>query len=338
MKFHGSLDVERRLILSMVLTSLILVAELVGGILSNSLALLSDAAHVFMDVFALGTSFFALKISARPSDDLHTFGYHRVEVFAALINGLSLLAISIGIFIEAVKRLQAPLQVHSTEMLIIAIIGLVVNLIVAFVLGNHDQQNEQPRRKDLNVQSAFVHVLGDAISSIGVIIAAILITITHAQWLDPLVSFLIGGILIFSAYRILRSSLHILIEGVPEGLSVQEIKKEMTVLPNMPSTTPPFKWRQTPPAAARDQAAINDHSPFGEFFMVREVWYHRPGNKYHPGLLSYRIANNTVAAQFDHFSILPPGGAVASSGQTGELLPATKLTGRVPAMQARGRR
>jgi cobalt-zinc-cadmium efflux system protein len=231
MKFHGSLDVERRLILSMVLTSLILVAELVGGILSNSLALLSDAAHVFMDVFALGTSFFALKISARPSDDLHTFGYHRVEVFAALINGLSLLAISIGIFIEAVKRLQAPLQVHSTEMLIIAIIGLVVNLIVAFVLGNHDQQNEQPRRKDLNVQSAFVHVLGDAISSIGVIIAAILITITHAQWLDPLVSFLIGGILIFSAYRILRSSLHILIEGVPEGLSVQEIKKEMTVLP-----------------------------------------------------------------------------------------------------------
>lgn len=215
----------------MVLTSLILVAEVVGGIFSNSLALLSDAAHVFMDVFALAISFFALKISARPSDDQHTFGYHRVEVLAALINGLSLLAISIGIFVEGVKRLQSPLQVHSTEMLIIAVIGLAVNLIVARVLGQDDHQHTAPGKRDLNVHSAFMHVLGDAISSVGVIAAAVIIRFTGAQWLDPMVSFLIGSILIVSAYRILRSSLHILIEGVPEGLSVQEIKKEMTGMP-----------------------------------------------------------------------------------------------------------
>lgn len=242
MKLHNSQAVEKRFILSMVLTSLILVAEVVGGVLSNSLALLSDAAHVFMDVFALAISFFALKISARPSDDQHTFGYHRVEVFAALVNGLSLLVISVEIFVEGVKRLQTPLQVHSTEMLIIAVIGLAVNLIVARVLGQDEHEHAAPGKRDLNVHSAFMHVLGDAISSVGVIAAAIIIQFTHAQWLDPAVSFLIGAILIVNAYRILRSSLHILIEGVPEGLSVQEIKKEMTGMPSVEAVHDLHVW------------------------------------------------------------------------------------------------
>ena len=226
----------------MVLTSLILVVEIVGGILSNSLALLSDAGHVLMDVFALAISYFALKISARPADDLHTFGYHRVEVFAALINGLSLVAIAVTIVVEAIKRFQSPLQIQSTEMLIIAVVGLVVNLIVAFVLGQPDRQNQRTGTKDLNIHSAFMHVLGDAISSVGVILAAILISTTHAVWLDPLVSILIAGILLVSAYRILRSSLHVLIEGVPEGLSVVEIRQELTALPTVEAVHELHVW------------------------------------------------------------------------------------------------
>lgn len=245
MHVHNSPNVEKRFIISISLTSLILIAEVVGGIWTHSLALLSDSAHVFMDIFALALSYVALKISARPSDDQHSFGYHRVEVLAALVNGVSLLVIAGGIFYEAVKRWQQPLEIRSTEMLIIAVIGLVVNLVVAFVLGGHahehdhghahegeeKQEHEPVKRKDLNIYSAFLHVLGDAVSSLGVIIAAILIQITHASWLDPLVSILIGGILLVSSYRLIRSSLHILIEGVPEGLSVNELKKQISGLP-----------------------------------------------------------------------------------------------------------
>ena len=242
MRLHDSPDVERRFIISIILTSLILVAEIVGGIYANSLALLSDAAHVFMDIFALGISFFALKISARPVDDNHTFGYHRVEVFAALINGISLLAITIGIVVEAINRLRNPVVVRSTEMLIIAIIGLIVNLVVAFVLGRHDEHEKQPQRKDLNVHSAFLHVLGDALSSVGVIAAAIIISFTGAEWVDPAVSFLIAAILLVSSYRVLRSSFHILIEGVPEGLSVKEIKHEISGVPSVQAVHDLHVW------------------------------------------------------------------------------------------------
>ncbi len=230
MHVHDSPNVEKRFIFSITLTSLILVAEVAGGIWTHSLALLSDSAHVFMDIFALALSYFALRISARPSDDRHSFGYHRVEVLAALINGLSLLAIAIGIFYEAVKRWQSPTQIRSIEMLIIAVIGLVVNVVVALILGGHDHEHEHGKRKDLNIYSAFLHVLGDAISSLGVIIAAVIISFTNAVWLDPLVSILIGAILLVSAYRVLRSSLHILVEGVPEGMSVEKIKTEITGL------------------------------------------------------------------------------------------------------------
>jgi len=242
MRIHESKDTERRFIISIALTGMILVAEIIGGIYANSLALLSDAAHVFMDIFALGLSFFALKISARPSDDQHTYGYHRVEVFASLANGLSLLAISIGIIVEAVDRLQHPLQVRTTEMLIIAVIGLVVNLAVAFVLGMCNKKVAPVKRRDLNVYSAFLHVLGDALSSVGVIAAALIIAFTGAQWVDPVVSFLISGLLLVSSYRVLRSSLHILIEGVPEGLSVNEIKTEICCVPSVQAVHDLHVW------------------------------------------------------------------------------------------------
>ena len=242
MQPHVSKSSERRFIISITLTSIILVAEVVGGIYANSLALLSDAAHVFMDIFALGLSFFALRISARPSDDQHTYGYHRVEVFASLINGLSLLAISTGIVIEAIDRLRNPLVVRTTEMLIIAVIGLVVNLVVAFVLGQKDEHAGHAQRKDLNVYSAFMHVIGDALSSVGVIAAGLVIAFTGAEWVDPAVSFLISGVLLVSTYRILRSSLHILIEGVPEGLSVAKIKTEISTLPSVQAVHDLHVW------------------------------------------------------------------------------------------------
>lgn len=224
---------QKRFILAISLTSFILVAEIIGGIWSGSLALLSDAAHVFSDIFALGLSYFALRLAARPPDDRHSYGWQRAEVIAAFINGASLLVIAIGIWIEAVKRWQSPVEIKSLEMMVIAIIGLIVNAIVAFILGGHNHAHSAGHAEDkkttrnLNVHSAFLHVIGDLISSIGVIIAALLIRLTSAQWLDPFISILIGAIILVSAYRVLRRSLHILIEGVPEGLSVREIKKSI---------------------------------------------------------------------------------------------------------------
>lgn len=236
MKPHPNKSLENRFILSIVLTTIILVAEIIGGYWTGSLALLSDAAHVFMDVFALVLSYVALRLSALPADDRHTYGYHRFEVLAALINGVALGVISIEIFSEAVTRWQNPAPIKSGEMLIIAVIGLVVNLLVVFVLGGHDHEHEagEPEHADdLNVRSAYLHVLGDAISSVGVIVAAVLIWFTGETWFDPLMSILIGVLIVISSWRVLKGSLHILVEGVPEHLSLDKIGQSMATVPGV---------------------------------------------------------------------------------------------------------
>ncbi len=228
MQPHDSHGIQVRFILSLGLTFLIFIAEIIGGIWSGSLALLSDSAHVLMDLLALGMSSLALRLSARPADDRHSYGYHRLEVLAALANGLTLVVISLGIWWEAYQRWQSPEPVKSLEMLVIAAIGLVVNVVVALILGVHPHNiGESPARSDLNLRGALLHVIGDAISSVGVILAAVIIAATSWTWVDPLVSVLIGVIIAASAYRLTRSSLHILIEGVPEGLSTRRIGNEM---------------------------------------------------------------------------------------------------------------
>lgn len=228
---HENTSTGRRFLISIGITFAILIAEVIGGLWTGSLALLSDAAHIFMDVFALALSYLALRLSALPADDRHTYGFHRLEVVAALINGVSLGAIAIGIFSESWQRWQNPQPVKSLELLIIATIGLVANLIVVFVLGGHhhdeDDHEHEGEREDLNVRSAYLHVLGDAISSVGVIVAAVLIWATGWLWVDPLVSVLIGLLILVSSWRVLRSSLHILIEGAPEGLSVEQVGKDL---------------------------------------------------------------------------------------------------------------
>lgn len=233
MQPHVNRGTEQRFILSLVLTSLIFVGQLIGGLWTGSLALLSDSAHVFMDVFALGLSYLALRLSALPPNDRHTYGYHRLEVIAALVNGGTLGVIALGIWWEAYQRLQNPPPIRSLEMLVIAAIGLVVNLIVAAVLSGrrYAHGGHTHLAKDLNLQSAFLHVVGDAASSVGVIAAALIIWQTGWRLADPLASILIGGLILFSAYRITRKALHILVEGVPEGVSIQDIQQSLSRVP-----------------------------------------------------------------------------------------------------------
>ena len=268
---HETKNIQKRFIYSLILTTLILAAEVIGGILSGSLALLSDAAHVFMDIFALALSFIALRLSIKPPDDQHSFGWHRLEVIAALINGASLFIISVGIWIEAVKRFQNPVEIQGVEMLVIAVIGLVVNLVVALILGGHDHEHEHghdhehehnhehahettKQKRNLNVESAFLHVLGDAISSVGVIIAALLIQFTGITWIDPLISILIGVIIFFSAFRVLRRAMHILLEGVPEGLSIQKIGERMSTVEAVKTVHDLHVWN-----LGSDQVSLSAH-------------------------------------------------------------------------------
>ncbi len=229
MQPHHNPGVEKRFILSIAITTIILLAEVFGGIWTGSLALLSDSAHVFMDIFALALSFVALRLSSLPPDNRHTYGYHRLEPLAALVNGISLALISVGIWWEAVQRFSDPGTIRSTEMLVIAVIGLLANLAVAFILGSHTHVDGEHDHsvEDLNVHSAFLHVVGDAVSSLGVILAAIVIAFTQWEWADPLVSIFIGILIAFSAYRVTRKSLHILIEGVPEGVSLAQVEDSM---------------------------------------------------------------------------------------------------------------
>jgi cobalt-zinc-cadmium efflux system protein len=236
---HTNLNIEKRFILSFIVTGIILVGEVAGGLFTGSLALLSDAAHVLMDVLALVLSYAALRLASLPPDDRHTFGFHRLEVLAALVNGISLGAIAVGIFFEAWRRWQTPVAVKSLEMLIIAAIGLILNLAVAFILrGGLQVHHNHPHGdgnhpEDLNVRSAFLHVLGDAAASVGVILAALIIMKTGWAWVDPIMSVLIGLLILVSAWRVLRSSVHILIEGVPEGIKLPQVTETITATPGV---------------------------------------------------------------------------------------------------------
>ncbi len=213
-------NISRRLIFAIVLTTITLVAEVVGGIWSNSLALLSDAGHVFLDLFALLLSLGAIKLAAQPPNVRHSFGWHRAEVLAALINGLTVLLMAVLILYEGSKRLVTPEEVKTLPMLVIAVLGLIANLLAAKGLHGHSHD-------DLNVRSAFLHVLGDAAASVGVIAGAAIMWFTGWYQMDALISIAIGLLILVGAGRVLRDAVHILMEGVPRGMSVEQVAERI---------------------------------------------------------------------------------------------------------------
>jgi cobalt-zinc-cadmium efflux system protein len=199
------------------LTVGIFVLELVGGILTHSLALLSDAGHIFADILALGLSWGALTLSVLPANDRKTYGYLRAEVIAAIINGATLFVIAVWIFIEAYQRITHPVPVKSLEMFSIALIGLMINLVVFFKLKGISEHS-------LNVKSAFFHVFGDMLASVGVIMGGVIMLFTQFYIVDPIVSVLVGLIILRGAFSIIRESTDILLEGVPRDLKLKDIE------------------------------------------------------------------------------------------------------------------
>ena len=212
--------------LTLVLTATFTVVEVVGGLVAGSLALLADAAHMLSDSLSLGVALFAAWLAARPGGPSRTFGYRRAEILAALFNGVTLVAISIWIFVEAGARFGDPPEVEAGLMLAIAVAGLVVNLVAARILQRHAGES-------LNVSAALRHVIADLLGSAGVILAALIILATGWEYADPVVSVAIGVLILISSWTILRDSVQILLEGSPAGMDAEEVGLAMAAVPGV---------------------------------------------------------------------------------------------------------
>ncbi|MBW3554135.1 MAG: cation diffusion facilitator family transporter [Gemmatimonadetes bacterium] len=242
---------RRTLLIVLGITGAFMVAEFVGGLLSNSLALLADAAHMFTDVGALGLSLFAMWFAQRPATNQKTYGYLRLEILAALLNGATLIILSFFIFVEAAERLREPAEIRGGLMLAVAAGGLVVNLIAAFMLHRSAGEN-------LNVRGAYLHVLGDLLGSVGAITAAVIILLTGWTLADPITSVLVGGLILISSWKLVRESVDILLEAVPSHLDIEEIHGAIRDIPGVSEVHDLHVWTVTSGYFAMSGHAVVD--------------------------------------------------------------------------------
>jgi cobalt-zinc-cadmium efflux system protein len=211
---------------SLGLTVAFVALEIAAGLEARSLALLSDAGHNFTDALALLLAWFGYYVAQRPADEIKTYGYHRAGVLAAFVNALVLLALAAYIFYESYRRWLAPQPVHEITMLVVAGLGLVVNLVIMHGLASE-------RRRDLNIRGAWAHMLGDALGSVGILVGAVVIRWTGWHRVDPLLSALIGLLIVWTAWDIVRESLNILLEGLPRGLKLEDVVQALREIPGV---------------------------------------------------------------------------------------------------------
>jgi cobalt-zinc-cadmium efflux system protein len=207
----------RRLLWASVISAVYFIAELIAGFLTNSLALLSDAGHMLSDIGAMALSLFAFRMARRPATHQSTYGFHRVEILAALFNGLTLWLMVGIIFAAAFNRFAEPPVVKSFGMMIVAGVGLLVNIAAAAILhGGH--------RHNLNLRGAFLHVVSDAVGSVGAIAAGVIMLTTGWYLADPLISIFIGGLILFSSWSLVKDSVSVLMQSVPKGIRLEEVR------------------------------------------------------------------------------------------------------------------
>lgn len=210
----------KNLLIATVLNLIITVVEIIGGLISNSLALLSDAVHNLGDTIAVLLAYIANLVSRKRADEKKTFGYKRVEILTALLNAVVLIVITIFLFIEAYKRFQDPEPIKGLIMFIVATVGLIANLVAVLLLKGDSHGN-------LNIRAAYLHLLGDTISSVAVIAGSVLIYFFSIYWIDPVITILIGLYIIREAYIVLKEAVDILMQGTPSSIDLQEIVDEI---------------------------------------------------------------------------------------------------------------
>ena len=242
---------QRTLLFSFIIITLYMFVEAIGGWLTGSLALLSDAGHMLSDAVALGATLMAFKIGEKAATHQKTFGYKRFEILVATVNGATLVIIAIMIFYEAIKRFNSPPEIATQGMLIVATIGMLVNILVAWLMHrgsrggdahghSHAGSNEGSQGKNegkapvnLNMQSAYLHVLSDLMGSVAAIVAALLMMSFGWVWADAAASVIVAILILFSGYRVVRDSVHILMEGTPEGISLVEVEDKLLAHPQV---------------------------------------------------------------------------------------------------------
>lgn len=278
---------KKTLWITLILTSFFTLVEIVGGILANSLALLSDSAHMLSDVLALGLSLTAIHLSTRESNSKYTFGFLRFEILASFLNGLALVVIAIGIFIEGIKRIINPQEIQFGLMLGVAVIGLIVNIVLTIVLIRSTK-----KENNLNIKSALWHFIGDLLNSVGVIISAILIYFTNLNIFDPIISIVIGAVVFIGGAKIIRESYIILMESVPEEFNLDQIRAEIGAIEGVRDIHELHLWTiTTDHHSLTAHVFINkDQNPFDVVSAINQMLKDR-----------YGLIHNTV--QIEHPSI-----------------------------------
>jgi len=274
----------RKLQLSLWATVVFIIIEFAAGIKAQSLALLSDAGHNFTDALALGLAWFAFYVQAKPPSETKTFGYHRAGVLSAFVNALALVVLALWIFYESYERFLNPRVVDEDIMLIVAAAGLVVNVAIMWAL--HAES-----RDDINIRGAFMHMLGDALGSVGIIAGSIVIALTGSLWIDPLLSVLIGVLILWSGWDIIRESIHILLEGLPRGMKFDEVCGGLRSIDGVIDVHDMHIWSLSSNSHALScHAVIEDIPP-----SASDAILHRMNQ-----LLADRFAIHHTTIQFEH--------------------------------------
>jgi cobalt-zinc-cadmium efflux system protein len=229
---------QRRLVFALAVAVVATVAEAVGGWVSNSLALLSDAGHMLADAAAIGLSLFAVRIATRPPDARRTYGYYRLEILAALVNGAALFAIAAAIALEGYRRLMHPEPVHVRTMVLLASLGIVLNALGMWITS-------AGANSSMNLRSTFLHLAGDLLNSVGVLVSAILIAWTGKLAADPIVSFLIAATIVWSAIRLCREAVDVLLEGAPGHIPVADVSLAIAQVPGVAAVHDLHVWTIT---------------------------------------------------------------------------------------------
>lgn len=235
---HRNDATRKRMAWAMALAAAYMGAEIVGGILSNSLALLADAVHMATDVAALGLALWAMWLASRPATEQRTYGYHRAEILAALLNAAALIALTGYVFWEAIDRLRNPPEVLDGVMLAVALGGLAVNAVGAWLLHGG-------RHANLNVRGAWLHVVGDALGSVAVIVGALLIRVYGWAWADPVAGMVIGALIVVSAWRLLGEAVRVLMAVAPKDVDVPELRAALCSVPGVQRVHDLHVWTLT---------------------------------------------------------------------------------------------
>jgi len=254
----------RRLALALGLTAIFVVVEIMAGLFANSLALMTDAAHNATDAIALALTWWALRFTTRPANSGKTYGYHRAGILVALVNSTTLVLISLGIFYDAYRRLLAPPEVKADVLIGVGLAAVAVNLVTALLV-------RRGSRHDLNIKSAYIHLMGDVLSTVGAVAAGIIIRFTDMDWLDPLVSIFIGLLILWNAWGILRESISILMESTPADIDMETLQADILTVEGVRGVHDLHVWSIAQSLRTLSAHIITDDIPISESSVVQSA-------------------------------------------------------------------